>query len=301
MNVFYSTDYAGSGYAFETTRKACWIADALNAEPISNLQLLAPSPLTWEQLNLVHDEDYLRAVQTGLPIELAQSQGFRWDAGLWPMVLASNGGMLAAALDALRYGVAGSLSSGLHHARRGAGVGYCTFNGLVIAAQQVLNSGARSVLILDLDAHCGGGTASLISEDSRLWQLDISVDSYDCYDSSDRVRLQMVSDSDSYLGEIETSLLALARRGPKFDLCLYNAGMDPFQGSSDGGLVGITREMLEAREKLVFEWCRQRQLPVAFALAGGYIGEHLDAPGLAALHRLTLSAAAQSQRLWQEE
>ncbi len=300
MNVFYSPDYAGSGYAFETTRKASWVAESLGVEPIHNLKLLPPDPLTWEQLERVHDARYLMAVQSGLPLELAQSQGFSWDAGLWPMVLASNGGMVAAALDALRHGVAGSLSSGLHHARRSAGAGYCTFNGLVIAAQQALEVGAGSVLILDLDAHCGGGTASLIGEDSRIWQLDISVDGYDCYESGDRVQMHLVPDSESYLDSIQTRLEELLRSGPGFDLCLYNAGMDPFEGSSDGALRGITGAMLGSRERLVFDWCRQRRLPVAFALAGGYIGEHLDAPGLVALHRLTLSAAAQSERLWRE-
>src|SRR2546429_582741 len=82
------------------------------------------------------------AVETGLPRDLAESQGFVWGLGLWPMVLASNGGAVAAALAALQEGVAGSLSSGLHHARRGSGAGFCTFNGLVIAARAALAAGA---------------------------------------------------------------------------------------------------------------------------------------------------------------
>lgn len=74
------------------------------------------------------------------------------------MVLATNGGVVAAAISALEHGTAGSLSSGLHHARRETGEGFCTFNGLAIAAREALSAGARSVLILDLDAHFGGGT-----------------------------------------------------------------------------------------------------------------------------------------------
>jgi hypothetical protein len=50
--------------------------------------------------------------------------------------------------------------------------------------------------------------------------------------------------------------------------------------------------MLQAREGLVFDWCRRRGLPVAFVLAGAYIGTRLDRAGLVELHRLTLSAAA---------
>lgn len=294
MKVFYSADYVGAGYAFETTRKAKWVADSLRTDPIANLELLAPAPLSWQQLAQVHDPQYLRAVQTGVPLELAQSQEFTWDAGLWPMVLASNGGAVAAALEALRSGLAGSLSSGLHHARRVAGAGYCTFNGLVVAAQEALAAGAKSVLILDLDAHCGGGTASLIGDQPGIWLVDVSVDDYDRYDSSERSRLRLVNSSDAYLGEIENSLRQVAQDGPHFDLCLYNAGMDPAEGCSDGGLVGITRSLLAAREQLVFDWCRQRDLPVAFLLAGGYIGEKLDQQGLVELHRLTLSTAARS-------
>ena len=292
MNVYYSPAYAGSAYAFETTRKSKWVADSLLESPIANITLCAPQPLTLEQVCLVHEPAYVSAIQTGSPLELAQSQGFSWDAGLWPMVLASNGGAVAAALDALRSGLAGSLSSGLHHAQRGAGLGYCTFNGLVIAAREALAAGAKSVLILDLDAHCGGGSASMIGDEPRIWQLDVSVDDYDSYESSAQIRLHMVRSSDDYLGEIEKQLREIALHWPHFDLCLYNAGMDPYEGCADGALAGITREMLATRERIVFDWCRQQSLPVAFSLAGGYIGEKLDQQGLIDLHRLTLSAAA---------
>ncbi|MBN1632303.1 MAG: hypothetical protein JW990_21305, partial [Thermoleophilia bacterium] len=174
MRVFYSPDYVGSAYAFETTRKAQWVADSLAVSPIEDIDLVEPPPLSWDQVVRVHDPDYVRAVQTGTPRHLAESQGFEWDPGLWPMVLSSNGGAVAAAFAALEHGMSGSLSSGLHHARRGHGAGFCTFNGLAMAARAALAAGAESVLILDLDAHCGGGTASLIAEDPRIWQVDVA-------------------------------------------------------------------------------------------------------------------------------
>jgi hypothetical protein len=69
--------------------------------------------------------------------------------------------------------------------------------------------------------------------------------------------------------------------------------MDPYEHCMMGGLSGITRDILEKRERLVFDWCDERGLPVAFVIAGGYIGRRLDERGLVELHRLTLSAAAQ--------
>lgn len=300
MNLYYSADYVGAAYSFETTRKAKWLADSLEDSPIPGIDLVEPRPLTRDQVTAVHDYEYIRAVQIGMPRGLAESQGFTWDPGFWPMVLASNGGVVAAALDALETGTAGSLSSGLHHARRGCGAGFCTFNGLVIAAREALAAEAEAVLILDLDAHCGGGTASLIADEPRIWQVDVAVNDFDRYDpkryageeAPARISLGAVQRGGDYLIEIEQALQEVGLRGPSFDLCLYNAGMDPFEGCSTGGQAGISREILATREQLVFDWLRDRNLPVAFVLAGGYVGWGLDVEGLVNLHRLTLAAAA---------
>jgi acetoin utilization deacetylase AcuC-like enzyme len=294
VRVYYSAAYAGAGYAFDTTRKARWVAESLAESPIPGVELVEPAPLTADQVAAVHDPAYVRAVQTGSPRELAESQGFRWDAGLWPMVLASNGGAVAAALAALEGGVAGSLSSGLHHARRESGAGYCTFNGLALAARAALAAGTRSVLILDLDAHCGGGTAALIADDPRLWQIDVSVRGYDDYPGADRVSLDIVKDAADYLPTIRRRLDEADRRGPDFDLCLYNAGMDPCEDCSAGGLAGVTPGTLAERERMVFGWAKNRKMPIAFMLAGGYVGPRLDERGLVNLHRFTLSAAAEA-------
>ena len=290
--VFYSPEYVGAGYSFETTRKAEWVADSLERSAISGIEIVEPAPLRGREVAEVHVEEYVRAVKTGHPRSVAESQGFVWDPGLWRMVLASNGGVVAAALAALEDGVSGSLSSGLHHARYDHGAGFCTFNGLVIAAKAALAAGARQVLILDLDAHCGGGTESLIAEESRISQLDVAVNSYDRYSPTAQARLEVVTRGKDYLPVIRHTLAEEDRRGDAFDLCLYNAGMDPFEACPTGGLSGITREVLAERERIVFDWCRGRRMPVAFVLAGGYIGEDLDVDGLVALHRLTLSAAA---------
>jgi hypothetical protein len=73
---------------------------------------------------------------------------------------------------------------------------------------------------------------------------------------------------------------------------LYNAGRDPCEDCSIGGKPGITRNMLAERERLVFQWCRRRKLPIAFVLAGGYVSRRLDQQALVDLHRLTLTSAA---------
>lgn len=288
--IFYTPAYVGAAHAFETTRKAGWVAESLQRSPIAGLRLTDHASLEANDVLRVHSPGYVDAVRSGEPRGLAESQGFAWDPGLWPMVLASNGGVLAAARAARDHGVAGALSSGLHHARREHGAGFCTFNGLAIAAHVLLAEGVRRILIVDLDAHCGGGTHSLIAGVDGLRQLDIAVDAFDHYEPAAGNTLDLLDSPMAYLPTLRRRLDALSDSA--FDLCLYNAGMDPYEDCPVGGLAGIDRTLIAQRERIVFDWCRRRRLPVAFVLAGGYIGPNMGVEGLVALHRLTLEAAA---------
>jgi len=266
--VFYSDAYVLGGHAFDTTRKARWVAESLRERPIAGIVLPEPRSLDEEDLIAVHDPDYVAAVRTGEPPDLAESNGFSWDPGVWPMALASNGGAVAAALAALGGRTSGSLSSGLHHARRSLGAGFCTFNGLALAARRAIGAGARGVLILDLDAHCGGGTAELLADEPAVAAVDVAVDAFDRYRERGRFTLDVVREAAAYLPTLRRRLDALEPRG--FDLVLYNAGMDPFERCHVGGRAGMTRALLAEREEMVFAWCRAQHLPVAFVLAGGY-------------------------------
>jgi len=293
LDLFYSPAYVLSEYSFDTTRKSRWVAESLAERPIPGVRLVAPEPLDEAAVAAVHDPAYVTAVRTGEPRALAESGGFSWDPGLWSMVLASNGGAVSAALAALAGGrIAGSLSSGLHHAKRAHGDGYCTFNGLALAAGAAKRAGAERILVLDLDAHCGGGTFELLSGDPAVRQVDLAVSPYDRYGPSERMSLDVIVQAGEYLPTLRARLDALAKEGSPFDLVLYNAGMDPYEGCATGGLEGITREILAERERTVFDWCRAEGLPVAFVLAGGYTGARVTQAELVDLHRLTISAAA---------
>ncbi len=293
MKLYYSPDYVLTEYVFDTTRKAHWVAESLQANPVAGIEFVAPEPVTEAALCALHDPAYVVAVRTGEPRALAESQGFQWDALLWPSVRASTGGAIAAAETAFREGCAGSLSSGLHHARREQGKGYCTFNGLALAAFHALAGGAKSVLILDLDAHCGGGTHSLVAREPRIRHADVAVDPFDYYTPTAENSFELVTDAARYLPAVRELLERL--ESGSYDLCLYNAGMDPHEDSAEGGLAGITEETLAERERLVFAWCRARSIPVAFVLAGGYVSPQLPQERLVALHRLTVETAATAQ------
>ena len=252
--------------------------------------LEAPEPATADQLATIHAPAYVEAVRTGDPADLAEGNGFTWDPGMFVSTATSTGGAAAAALRALETGTAGSLSSGLHHARRAGGAGFCTFNGLALAAKTALAAGVTGVLVIDLDAHCGGGTAELLAGDPRVASVDLAVSAYDFYPERGRFTLDVIGDADLYLPTLRRRLAELDR--VDIGLVLYNAGMDPYEGCPVGGRHGVTAELLAEREETVFAWCAAVDLPVAFVLAGGYIGKNLTEAALVDLHRLTLEAAA---------
>ncbi len=292
MPVLYSPAYDHAAEDFDTFRKARAVAESLDARPIPGIVIRRPRLLTRAELCALHAPEYVDAVRTGEPRFLAESNGFSWDKGVWQAVRASNGGAVAAARHAFRTrGNAGSLSSGLHHARRDFGMGFCTFNGLALAAHAVLAAGARHVLVLDLDAHCGGGTDSFVRDWPGVIHVDLTVSALDRYtpDPAGRSSLDVIHRVEDYLPTLRRRLAALD--DVPLDVVILNAGMDPHEDCGIGGLGGMTASVLAEREATVFRWARVRGVGVAFVLAGGYSGARLDCDALVDLHRLTVRAA----------
>lgn len=291
MRLYYSPAFSSVEVGFDTTRKPEWVAESLRERPIEGVELVEPMPLTAEAIGAVHDPAYVEAVRSGEPAEQAASNGIGWDPQWFAAESATEGGTVAAALDALASGeMVGSLAAGGHHARRARGNGFCTFNGLALAARAAREAGAERILVLDLDAHCGGGTYSLIRTDPGIVQIDVAVNLFDYYEPPEPHELLMVTDPASYLATVQQQLSTVDRFG-SIDLVLYNAGMDPFEDCPIGGLPGITEPMLADRERMVFGWARSRGLPLAFVLAGGYLGDEVDRRRLVDLHRMTILAA----------
>jgi acetoin utilization deacetylase AcuC-like enzyme len=83
---------------------------------------------------------------------------------------------------------------------------------------------------------------------------------------------------------IKEALAQVARNKP--DLVIYNAGMDPINA-------GISRSTLAWREETVAEWREALDVPLVFALAGGYTWGSVSMDELVNLHRFTIRAFAE--------
>lgn len=268
----------------ETVMKSRLLAEMLEAGEAGAVRLFAPEPATEAELGQIHDVAYIAKVLHGTDPYLEFGS---WSKEGVASVLLTTGGMRDAVKVALQTGRSGSLSSGLHHARRAYGTGYCTFNGLALAALEGLKTVGR-VGILDLDAHFGGGTAEILGDDARVVLADVSVNSFDQWTARDGARhyVECVHDAECYLAAVERACAVLEG----VELLIYNAGMDTHENA--GGLKGITTEIIRRREARVVAWATQRNVPVLFALAGGYKWGGLTLEGVARLHLETVKAFA---------
>lgn len=228
--LYYSDKFVLAEDSFDTTRKAGWIADSLASDPIPNIHVLPPRAITEAQGLRVHSPAYLATLRTGEPHETATASQLGWDSEVLTMALHVCGGMMDAGIAALKDGVAGTLASGFHHAKRDKGAGFCTLNGLAITAHVLAGATGGHILILDLDAHYGGGTHSLIQGNPRVWQLDVSVSAFDDYQPGARCVKELVSDARQYLRAVWRCLQMAEAEWPNFALCLYNGVFGEFRG-----------------------------------------------------------------------
>jgi acetoin utilization deacetylase AcuC-like enzyme len=236
-------------------------------------ELRAPRPVSDEEILRAHERTYLRRVVKGA---LTRSEmrriGFPWSERMVERSRRASGGTLGACLAALEEGFAANLAGGTHHAFAGRGEGYCVFNDSAIAARAVQAEGlVERVVIVDTDVHQGNGTAAILRGDPTVFTFSI-------HGAKNFPFRKEASDLDAPLpdgaddGEFLTALvkgLEEALEASRAGLAIYLAGADPFEDDRLGRL-SVSKEGLAERDRLVLESCRERGIPVAVTMAGGY-------------------------------
>lgn len=283
LTLFHDPGFAAPlGNHIMPIRKFGLVADELRS--VEGIEIAAPPPVEIEDLQRVHTADYVTAVQTGEPRALAESQKFPWSPALFPSVRLTNGGVLAAGREALKTGVSGALASGFHHACADHGEGFCTFNGLVVAVEKLRAEGLiKTAAVLDLDLHYGNGTASLAA--GRPWMKALSIYGNDYADNvpyrdvtqrhhtdgPNHFSVPLIpgdDDGKSLLAILDEHLPWLIAEG-RPDLLLFQAGADPLRDDPYSPL-DLGHEDLFERDRKVFAFAREHQIPIAWVLAGGY-------------------------------
>jgi acetoin utilization deacetylase AcuC-like enzyme len=242
-------------------------------------------PASDGELALAHTPQYVEAVAHGHLSAAEQREiGFPWSPRMAERARRSVGATIAAARAALigGEGVAANLAGGTHHAMADKGSGYCVFNDAAVAArlmQAEWHRKQRSLLrvaVIDLDVHQGNGTAAIFAGDDTVFTLSLhGAKNFPFRKQAGDLDVELADgcSDDAYLEALDGALDQLWRRTAP-GLVFYLAGADPHEGDRLGRLK-LTSVGLAERDRRVFAACRERGIPVAVSMAGGY-GRDID-------------------------
>jgi len=264
---------------------------------LAGVHLKDAPAVTDTQILYAHDASYLiQVLQGSLSPQEQQEIGFPWSTQMVERSRRSAGATLAAAKIALQEGVAANLAGGTHHAYRNKGSGFCVFNDSAIAARALQKEihPKLKVAIVDLDVHQGNGTASILRNDPTIFTLSIHGENNFPFtkEVSDLdIGLPDDTGDESYLAALHQGLEKLGERF-KPDFIIYLAGADPHEGDRLGKL-SITKDGMLQRDACVFQFGLDRQIPIAFSMAGGY-GKEIQST--VDIHFQTIQTALQYQQ-----
>src|SRR5262249_23360298 len=259
--------------------------------------LRVPDPVTIDELRLAHDAAYVDAVINGsIPADMQRRIGFPWSAMMVERSRRSAGATLAAARAALGgEAVSATLAGGTHHAFADRGEGYCVFNDVAVAARVLLRDGAIArAVVVDCDVHQGNGTASIFRNDPAVFTLSFHGEKNFPFrkEVSDRdVTFDDGAGDDEYLHALERHVPEVLDAGGP-DVVFSRAGADRYEGDRLGRLK-MTVDGLRARDRFVLAACRDRRIPVAIAMSGGYAP---DIDAIVTIHSNTIREAVEAWR-----
>lgn len=220
----------------------------------ADAEVVSFEPLTRDDIVLAHDHRYVDGV-----LKLTRDNGF---GNRMPEIADTlpytTGSFYAAAHHALTTKESCvSPTSGFHHAGYDYGGGFCSFNGLMIAAVKLLRAKlCKKIGILDLDNHYGNGTED-ICEELKLSKREIMHYTFGGENVTKKNAAHWLADLPRVVATFKDC-----------DVVLYQAGADPHVDDPFGG--SLTTEQLAKRDCIVFEGLKYLGVPVAWNLAGGY-------------------------------
>jgi acetoin utilization deacetylase AcuC-like enzyme len=195
------------------------------------------------------------------------------------------------------------LAGGNHHARYDKGAGFCLINEVIIAARKLqAEDGAGFVWIIDVDAHKGCGSAELVLfmrngtnpyrfeegrgiltlsiHMARGWPLDAETLRNAPADRAPRIPSDVEIPVEQggeplYISLLEEGLRkleALTPPGVKPDAAIVVDGADPYEHDDlpSSALLRLSIEQCVERDMLIYNFLRERNIPSAWILAGGY-------------------------------
>lgn len=235
--------------------------------------LFEPKAIDVKILEQIHSKEYINALFTGnINARAMRKIGFEYSKQLIERERVIVGGTLACSLHALEIGYALNIAGGTHHAYANSGEGFCLFNDFAVAAKYLLdNALARQILIIDLDVHQGNGSARIFENTPQVFTFSMhGADNYPLKkEGSDLdVHLPFGITDQEYLNTLKKSMYEIEQRCQP-DFVFYQSGVDVL-ATDKLGKMALSAVGCKQRDDLVFEFCKNKQLPVVVAMGGGY-------------------------------
>lgn len=226
----------------------------------------AAEPITAQQLEGLHDDEYLQAFLEGKE-PLASKQGIPWQPSIRDATLAMLGAQVEAAQNLLgTQNITLNVARGFHHAHPAAGSGFCPINGLALIAHLWPD---KRIVVIDCDEHGGNGTEEFAALMPNLYNISIFGTRFGCRGGPRSWAFHVTAEQgfSAYQEALAKAARLTARIEP--DLVLYQAGADCHQADPKSQLRLSTRQLFW-RDLYVFQLAKSAKLPVLFVLAGGY-------------------------------
>ena len=171
-----------------------------------------------------------------------------------------------------------------HHAGADFFGGYCFLNNAALAAQHMLDDGARKVAIIDIDYHHGNGTQSIFYNRDDVLFISLHADPRNEYPfylghADERgegaglgynlnIPLPAGTSAKAWLAALETACIRIGSFAP--DALVVSLGVDTFAGDPLSRFTLQSADYLKIGERLA--WLN---LPTAFIFEGGYAVKEL--------------------------
>jgi len=235
--------------------------------------IFSPGICSKEIVLWTHDEAYYeRLVHQTLTASEQRHIGFPQSPQLTRRELIITQGTIDCAELALKQAVAFNVAGGTHHAFKDRGEGFCLLNDFAVAANYLLRKQlSKKIVIIDLDVHQGNGTAKIFQSVPAVFTYSVHGEHNYPFrkEKSDYdIGLKDGTDDQTYL-QIVRGTLQEVLESTTPDFAFYLPGVDVL-GTDKFGKLKLSLEGCLKRDEIVFSQLRQREIPCAVAMGGGY-------------------------------
>ena len=276
--VYSPEDYCDIGQHVFPVEKFRLLYERLKGDPaFAQARFLAPTPVSREDLRLVHTKEYIDDIFSYRHTELTGDSELPISEQIINAYVIGAGGTILAAAEALASSGKGkaaagmNLTGGFHHAFADHAEGFCYINDVAVAIRKLQFEGKiKRAFVVDCDLHQGNGTAHIFRSDPSVFTFSIHQEDLYPHKQKSTLDIGLANDTgdEEYLGLLERHVPGIMDKF-KPDLVFYLAGADPYEDDQLGSL-RLTMKGLRQRDEIVFGACARQAVPVCVVVAGGY-------------------------------